>query len=278
VTVREMSSKSGDLLIIDNIVAQNIHLLSRMKVLLNAIRYGGVNRIRKLEEGDEIDINSAIRAQIDIRLGVQPDPRIMVRTVRRTRDISVLLLLDLSKSTNEKVQGQKHTVLELTRQVCVLFADAIETVGDPFAIHGFCSETRHNVEYYRLKDFDQPYDDVPKARIAGMTGQRGTRMGAAIRHATYHLNMQKSRKKLLILITDGKPDDVDVRGEEYLLSDTKKSVEGASRCGINTYCISLDHSADRYVSRIFGARNYMVVDHVRSLPEKMLLLYAALTR
>jgi nitric oxide reductase NorD protein len=278
VTLREMNAARGDLQIVDNIIEQNNHLLSRMKVLLNAIRYGGVHRVRKLEEGDEIDINAAIRSQIDIRLGVQPDPRIMMRTVRKTRDISVLLLLDLSQSTNEKVQGQEHTVLELTQQVCVLFSDAIETVGDPLAIHGFCSESRHNVEYYRLKDFDQPYDDVPKAKIAGMTGQRATRMGAAIRHATYHLNKQHSRKKLLILITDGAPDDIDVRGEEYLRWDTKKAVEGAGRSGINTFCISLDPRADRYVSRIFGARNYMVVDHVSCLPEKMLMLYAGLTR
>lgn len=278
VTVREKHIDSGDLQIIDSIIEQHYHLLARMKALLNAIRYGGMHRIRKLEEGDEIDINAAIRAQVDLRQGVQPDPRIMMRSLRKTRDISVLLLLDLSDSTNEKVQGQEHTVLQLTQQVCALFADAIETVGDPFAIHGFCSESRHNVEYYRLKDFDQPYDDVPKARIAGMTGQRATRMGAAIRHATYHLSRQHSRKKLLILITDGAPDDVDVRGEEYLLSDTKKAVEGASRSGIKTFCISLDHSADRYVSRIFGARNYMVVDHVRHLPEKMLMLYAGLTR
>ncbi|WP_223293797.1 nitric oxide reductase activation protein NorD [Sideroxydans lithotrophicus] len=278
VTVREMKPQTGDLQVVDHIIEQNNDLLSRMKTLLNAIRYGGVHRIRKLEEGDDIDINAAIRAQIDIRSGLQPDARIMMRSMRKTRDISVLLLLDLSKSTNEKVQGQEHTVLELTRQVCVLFADAIKTVGDPFAIHGFCSESRHNVEYYRLKDFDQPYDDLPKARLAGMTGQRATRMGAAIRHATHHLNRQQSRKKLLILITDGAPDDIDVRGTEYLLSDTKKAVEGAGRNGINTFCMSLDPRADEYVSRIFGARNYMVVDHVRSLPEKMLLLYAALTR
>lgn len=278
VTVRERATKSGSLNIVDDIIERNRHLITRMKNLLNAIRFGGMHRIRKLEEGDEIDINAAIRSRIDMRLGVQPDPRIMMRSVRKTRDISVLLLLDLSKSTNEKVHGQEHTVLQLTQQVCVLFADAIKTVGDPFAIHGFCSQSRHNVEYFRLKDFDQPYDDVPKARIAGMTGQRATRMGAAIRHATYHLNKQQSRKKLLLLITDGAPDDVDVRGEEYLLFDTKKAVEGAGRSGINTFCISLDPRADRYVSRIFGGRNYMVVDHIRRLPEKMLMLYAALTR
>lgn len=278
VTLREMNSESGDLKIIDDITAQNIHLITRMKALLQAIRYGGVQRVRKLEEGDEIDVNAAIRAQIEIKMGSQPDPRIMMRSIRKNRDISVLLLLDLSDSTNEIVKGQELSVLQLTRQVSVLFADALKTLGDPFAIHGFCSEGRHNVEYFRLKDFDQPYDDVPKAKIAGMTGQRATRMGAAIRHATYHLGRQSSGKKLLMLVTDGAPSDIDVRGQDYLMYDTKKAVEAAARNGINTYCFTLDPGADKYVSRIFGVRNYMVVDHLRRLPEKMLLLYTALTR
>lgn len=277
VTLREKTPKSGDLQLVDQIIAQNNHLLSRMKNFLHAIRYEGVHRIRKLEEGDEIDINAAIRAQIDINLGVPPDSRIMMRSVRKNHDISVLVLLDLSRSTMKKVQGQEHTVLELTQQVCVLFADAISSVGDPFAIHGFCSETRHRVEYYRFKDFDQPYDDIPKGKIAGMTGQRNTRMGAAIRHAAHYLNAQKSSKKLLMLITDGEPSDDDVHDRKYLRVDTTKAVSEARRSGINTYCISLDPGADQYVSRIFGARNYMVVDHIKSLPEKILMLYASLT-
>jgi nitric oxide reductase NorD protein len=277
VTLREMDPKPGELKLIDDIIVENHHLISRMKNLLLAIRYGDVRRIRKLDEGDEVDINAVISAQIDIRLGVQPDSRIMMRSVRKTRDISVLALVDLSKSTTKKIQGQEHTVLQLTQQVCVLFANAIETVGDPFAIHGFCSETRHHVEYYRFKDFDQPYDDIPKVKIAGMTGQRNTRMGAAIRHATYYLNQQKSSKKLLMIITDGEPSDVDQHERKYLHLDTKKAVDAARHSGISTYCISLDPAADQYVTRIFGARNYMVVDHVKSLPEKILLLYATLT-
>jgi nitric oxide reductase NorD protein len=277
VTLREKTPKSGDLQLVEKIIAQNNHLLSRMKNLLQAIRYEGVRRIRKLEEGDEIDINAAIRAQIDINLGVPPDSRIMMRSVRKNHDISVLVLLDLSRSTMKKVQGQEYTVLQLSQEVCVLFADAIASVGDPFAIHGFCSETRHRVEYYRFKDFDQPYDDIPKMKIAGMTGQRNTRMGAAIRHATYYLNAQKSSKKLLMLITDGEPSDDDVNERKYLRVDTSKAVKDARRSGINTYCISLDPGADQYVSKIFGARNYLVVDHVKSLPEKILLLYASLT-
>lgn len=278
VTLRETSSASGDLNIVLSIIAENHQLLARMKTLLHAIRDGAVHRARKLEEGDEIDINAAIRAQINIRLGMPPDTRVMMRLVRKTRDISVLMLLDLSNSMNNKVQGRGHTALQLTQQVSVLFADAIEAVGDAFAIHGFCSENRHNVEYYRIKDFEQPYDDVPKARIAGMTGQLCTRMGAAIRHATYYLNKQKSSKKLLILMSDGEPYDIDIPNRKYLRDDAKKSVEEAKRSGIHTYCISLDPGADKYVSRIFGAKNYIVVDHVKCLPEKILLIYAALTR
>jgi nitric oxide reductase NorD protein len=174
--------------------------------------------------------------------------------------------------------GQEHTVLELTRQACVLLADAVHKVGDPFAVHGFCSDGRHDVSYWRFKDFDQAYDDVAKARLAAMSGQLSTRMGAAIRHATVALRQQRSSKKLLLVITDGEPADVDVRDPQYLRHDTKKAVEEAGRSGVMTYCMSLDPRADQYVSRIFGARNFMVVDKVERLPEKLPMLYAGLTR
>ncbi|MDA8256973.1 MAG: VWA domain-containing protein [Betaproteobacteria bacterium] len=277
-TVLEKRAKAGDLAIIEGIAAQYKREIHRMKFLLDAMQPQGVQRIRRLEDGDEIDINAAIASLTDICLGNQPDPRIMMRSVRKTRDFSILVLLDLSESTNEKVQDQEYSVRELTQQACVLLADAINKVGDPFAIHGFCSDGRHDVEYYRFKDFDQYWDEVPKAKLAGMSGQLSTRMGAAIRHAGHHLNLQRSAKKLLIVITDGEPADVDVRDPQYLRSDTKKAVEEAAKSGIVTYCMSLDPRADQYVSRIFGQKNYMVVDHVERLPEKLPLLYAGLTR
>jgi nitric oxide reductase activation protein len=277
-TVLEKRAKSGDLAVIDAITAQYKREIHRMKFLLDAMQPQGVQRIRKLEDGDEIDINAAIQSFTDIRLGNQPDPRIMMRSVRKTRDFSILVLLDLSESTNEKVQDQEYSVRELTQQACVLLADAINKVGDPFAIHGFCSDGRHDVEYTRFKDFDQHWDETPKAKLAGMTGQLSTRMGAAIRHAGHHLKLQRSAKKLLIVITDGEPADVDVRDPQYLRMDTKKAVEEVARDGVITYCMSLDPRADNYVSRIFGQNNYMVVDHVQRLPEKLPLLYAGLTR
>jgi len=190
----------------------------------------------------------------------------------------VMALLDLSQSTNNLVAGHGHTVLDLTRQATVLLAEAIQRVGDPFAIHGFCSNGRHDVAYYRFKDFGQAYDESAKARLAGMGGQLSTRMGTAIRHATRHLKHQQPIKKLLLVITDGEPADIDVYDPKYLRFDTKKAVEDARSSGIIPYCISLDPCADAYVSRIFGLRNYMVVDHVERMPERLPLLYAAITR
>ncbi len=277
-TVQERRPKAGDPTLIDGILSEHRRLIGRMKFILDAMQPQGVQRIRKLEDGDEIDLNAALASVIEMRMGRQPDPRIMMRSVRKTRDISVLVLLDLSHSTNDKVAGQEHTVLDLTRSACALLADAIQKVGDPFAIHGFCSDGRHDVNYWRFKDFDQPYDELAKARLAGMQGQLSTRMGAAIRHATAALKAQRSSKKLLLVITDGEPADVDVRDPQYLRHDTKKAVEAAARHGVTTYCMSLDPRADQYVSRIFGERHYLVVDKVERLPEKLPVLYAGLTR
>ena len=277
-TVQERRPKAGDPTLIDGILSEHRRLIGRMKFILDAMQPQGVQRIRKLEDGDEIDLNAALASVIEMRMGSQPDPRIMMRSVRKTRDISVLVLLDLSHSTNDKVAGQEHTVLDLTRSACALLADAIQKVGDPFAIHGFCSDGRHDVNYWRFKDFDQPYDELAKARLAGMQGQLSTRMGAAIRHATAALKAQRSSKKLLLVITDGEPADVDVRDPQYLRHDTKKAVEAAARNGVTTYCMSLDPRADQYVSRIFGERHYLVVDKVERLPEKLPVLYAGLTR
>jgi len=133
------------------------------------------------------------------------------------------------------------------------------------------------VGYFRFKDFDRPYGELSKARLAGMTGQLSTRMGTALRHAGTFLQDRRAHKKLILLVTDGEPSDIDVHDPQYLMFDAKKAVEENNRHGIFTYCMSLDPKADRYVSRIFGQRNYMVVDHIRRLPEKLPMLYMRVT-
>lgn len=278
VTLQELRAEPDDAARIDGILDRHRPLVARMRRLLDALRPHGVQRLRKLEDGDEIDLDAALSSLVDLRRGRQPDPRVAMRRVRQVRDISVLVLLDLSASTNDRVPGQDRTVLDLTREACALLADAIHKVGDPFAIHGFCSDGRHDVRYWRFKDFDQPWSEPAKARLAGMAGQLSTRMGAAIRHAGALLGRQRTARRLLLVITDGEPADVDERDPQHLRHDAKKAVEEAARQGVLAYCLSLDPRADAYVSRIFGARRHQVLDRVERLPEKLPLLYAGLTR
>lgn len=276
-TVFERRQSKGDPQLIDKTLIEYRPIASRLKLIIDALQPRGIVRQRYQEDGDEIDINAAIRAMIDIRMGQMPDPRINIRYKHQTRDLAVLVLLDLSESTNETLNGSDRSVLQLSREATAILAWAIDGIGDPFAIHGFASDGRHDVQYYRFKDFDQAYDDQAKARLAGMKGGLSTRMGAAIRHAGEFLLRQSQQKKLILLVTDGEPADIDIRDPQYLRYDTKKAVEEMSTRGVTTYCLTLDPEADDYVSRIFGANRYAVVDHVQRLPEKLPTLFMSLT-
>ncbi len=277
-TVLERHPKLGELELIEQIVAAHKPVISRLKFLIESMIPQGMQRLRRLEDGDELDINAAVRAMLDIRMGQQPDPRIMMRNKRNQRDLAVMVLLDMSESANDKVRGQDYSVMDLTRAATVLLSSALDRIGDPFALHGFCSDGRHDVHYYRFKDFDQPYNDHVKARLAAMQGSYSTRMGAALRHAGSLLKQQPKSKKILFIITDGEPADNDVRDPQYLRHDTKRAVEELARDGVTTYALSLDPHADQYVSRIFGIKNFTVLDQVERLPEKLPMLYMGLTR
>ncbi len=277
-TVLERRPPLGELELIEKIIEDNKPVISRLKFLIESMIPQGMQRIRRVEDGDELDINAVIRAMIDIRMGQQPDTRIMMRHKRSLRDLAVMVLLDMSESSNDKVRGQEYSVMDLTRAATVLLSDALDRIGDPFALHGFCSNGRHDVHYYRFKDFDKPYDDLVKARLAGLKGSYSTRMGAALRHAGAQLKLQPKNKKILFIITDGEPADNDVRDPQYLRFDTKRAVEELARDGITVYALSLDPHADQYVARIFGAKNFTVLDHVERLPEKLPMLYMGLTR
>jgi nitric oxide reductase activation protein len=277
-TVLEKRQKQGDPAEIDRILVENRPVASRLRHIIDAMQPEGVQRFRRQEDGEEIDLNAAIRAMIDIRMGEMPDQRINIRIERKVRDLALVVLLDLSESTNEKLGDSEKPVIQLAREATSLLSWAIDRVGDPFAIHGFASDGRHDVEYYRFKDFEQDYNDEVKAKLAGMQGGLSTRMGAALRHAASFLFRQREQKKLILLVTDGEPADIDVRDPQYLRHDTKKAVEELATRGVRTFCLTLDPKADDYVSRIFGPKGFMVVDRVDRLPERLPMLYAGLTR
>ncbi len=276
-TVYERRLPKGDPQDINDILTEYKPIAHRIRQIIDLLTPAGVQRQRGMEDGDEIDINAAVDAMIALRMGEQPNPRITMRNILQTRDLSVVVLMDLSESTNEAIGDSDKTVLQLTREAATLVATAIEGIGDPFALHGFASDGRHDVQYYRFKDFNQHYDDEAKARLAGMKGGLSTRMGAALRHAGHHLLKQQERRKLILLVTDGEPADIDEQDPQHLRHDTKKAVEELYSNGVLTYCLTLDPHADNYVKRIFGENNYTVIEHVDRLPEQLPLLFASLT-
>ncbi|MFN3312544.1 MAG: nitric oxide reductase activation protein NorD [Hyphomonas sp.] len=277
VTVLEQRASLGDPDLAEAILAEHREIMDRLRHRLEAMRPQGMQRIRKLEDGDELDLGAAVDAMIDTRLRRQPDLRIMMRRVLHVRDTAVLVLLDLSESTNDPT-ASGQTVLDITRAASLLLSEAVNRVGDRFAVHGFCSDGRAQVFYHRFKDFDQRWDTMAKARIMGAEGRLSTRMGAAIRHATHHLGQIRAARRLLIVITDGAPADIDVRDPLYLRADARRAVEDAVQDGIFPFCLTLDPGADSYAQRIFGSRNVQILDRVERLPERLPALYAALTR
>jgi len=178
---------------------------------------------------------------------------------------------------NEKAGGSDQTILELSQEAVSLLAWSIEKLGDPFAIAGFHSNTRHDVRYLHIKGYGEHFNDDVKARLAAMEAGYSTRMGAAMRHAAHYLGARPADKKLMLILTDGRPSDVDTHDERLLVEDARQAVKELDQQGIFTYCISLDPKADEYVGDIFG-RQFTVIDHIERLPEKLPALFMALTK
>jgi len=276
VSLYEGLHPTGDYFYIDQLLDKHDALLKRLKRLLDALKPQNKARIRYQEEGDELDLDIALRSLIELKSGNQPDPRINMSHQTSGRNISVLLLLDLSESLNEKISPSNQTVLELSQEAVSLLASSIDVLGDPFAIAGFNSNTRHDVNYLHLKGFSEDWNADVKGRLAGMKAQYSTRMGAAMRHAAHYLSKQKTDKKLMLILTDGQPSDIDVTDDKLLVSDAREALIDLDQQGIFTYCISLDKNADKYVGDIFG-KQFSVIDRIEKLPEQLTKLFMTLT-
>ena len=277
VSLYERLHPSGNPADIDQLLAKHSALAKRLKGLLDLLKPQDKVRVRYQEDGSELDLDVAIRSLIDFKSGVTPDPRINMSHRTNGRNIAVMLLLDLSESLNGKAAGSGQTILALSQEAVSLLAWSIEQLGDPFAIAGFHSNTRHDVRYLHIKGYGEHWNDEVKGRLAAMQAGYSTRMGAAMRHAAHYLDAQTADKKLMLILTDGQPSDVDAPDERLLIEDARQSVRELDQQGIFTYCINLDPKADAYVSDIF-ARQYTVIDHIERLPEQLAHLFMALTR
>lgn len=276
-SVYEGLHPNGDAADIDRLLARHAALARQLKRLLDILKPQDKLRLRYQEEGSELDLDVALRSLIDFKSGVTPDSRINMSHTTAGRNIAVTVLLDLSESLNQEIAGTGKTVLQLSQEAVSLLAWAIDRLGDPCAIAGFHSNTRHEVRFQHIKGFGERWDEVVKARVAAMAARYSTRMGAALRHAGHYLAARKADKRILLLLTDGEPADIDVDDAAYLRADAKRAVDELAAKGLSTFCLSLDPRADAYVSEIFGQR-WRVLDRIERLPEQLPMLYLSLTR
>jgi nitric oxide reductase NorD protein len=237
--------------------------------LARARRVNRARRLRRQWEGDDIDLNAAIEVLIDRRLRLQPEPRMFMRTGTDLGVSSILVLLDLSESANDRAAAGTMSLLDIEKQAALLLAGAATRDGDRFAVHGFSSNTRAEVYYTRLIEFGATPTPASRAQVAAVQARYSTRIGAAIRHATAQLQHEPVAQRAILLVTDGTPTDIDVHDPRYLIEDARAAVLEARQAGVRSYCVAVDAGADAYARRIFGSRNYCIATDPRGLPAQL---------
>lgn len=235
-------------------------------------------RLKAQADGSDIDIDAYLRHVAQhAGTGGGAEARFYLDQRKRERDLACLLLADLSLSTEAWV-GEERRVIDVIRDSMFLFAEALSVTRDRFALYGFSSKQRTDVRFHTLKEFDEPYSDIVRGRIDSIGPAYYTRMGAAVRHATDILVRQKARERLLLLVTDGKPNDSDQYEGRYGIEDTRKALIAARQQGLRPFCVTVDQEAHEYLPHIFGKDNFIIIRKPSELPARLPLLYAQLTR
>lgn len=274
--VYEALAPTGSAQSIELMLNRNQALIKQIRQLAERLKPQNPQRLRYQEKGNELDSDELIRAWLDMKTANTPTDKIYFRHFHQGRSIALLLLLDLSHSLNDPLIDGSSSLLELSQEAVAVLATAVDTLGDDMAVAGLNSNTREAVHYQHIKGFSEPWDDTVKGRLAAVEARYSTRMGAALRHAGQYLTKQKADKKLLWVLSDGEPSDIDVKDKAYLIQDAAKAVQELQADGIHSYCINLDPRADEYVATIFGQR-YCVIDKVKRLPQTLPTLFLSLT-
>jgi len=264
---------------------KNIHPGHEPFVELTQERYSGYIRVlrkkfellrreprilRRQKDGDDIDLDAVIDAFSDSHAGLPPGENLFTKYDRQERNLAVLFLLDMSGST-------KGWINQAEKEALVLLTEALETLGDRYAVYGFSGMRRTMCDFYRIKGFEEPYGEAVKKRISGITPKDYTRMGPPIRHSTKLLRSVDARTKLFITLSDGRPEDYDAYKGDYAIEDTRKALIEAREQGIHPFCITIDREAGPYLRHMYGEVNYIVLDDVRKLPDRITEIYRRLT-
>ena len=240
----------------------------------------------KEEDGDEIDLDAWLRFAADKKSGTHIEtPRIFVNKIKAERSFSSLLLADLSLSTDAYVYCKRsdgatysRKIIDIIREALCIFGQALSSARDPFAILGFSSVKREHIRIHPLKKFEDAWGAPIFKRLAGIKPGYYTRMGAAIRYATTLLKLRPEKQRLFLILTDGKPNDLDVYEGRYGLEDTKMAIIEARRTGIIPFCVTIDEAAHDYLPMLFGENRYILVHQAEDLVHKLAQIYAHFAR
>ena len=228
-------------------------------------------------EGSELDVSAYITHVTDRINGHDSPETGLYRNCRNVnRDMACLLLADLSLSTDSWINNDSR-VIDVIRDSMFLFSEALSAIGDRFSIYGFSSRRRNHVRFNTIKTFKEKYNDRVRGRISALEPGYYTRMGAAIRYSTQKLENVTAAQKVLLLLTDGKPNDLDKYEGRYGIEDTRMAIREAEHAGVHPFCVTIDDEAPEYLPYIFGSSSYVLIRKAVELPKKLPMLYAKLT-
>ncbi len=276
--LRELPLSGDDGAFFSHTLASYTHLTPGIKREFQRLRPRMYRQVKGLEDGDEIDLEAAVGARVDLRTGTAPSTKLYAARQPLARDVAALFLLDMSASTDMRLaEREDMRVIDVMKEAVVLLSAALEGIGDVYAIYGFSSGGRRNVEVYPVKTFAEPLSPEVKSRIGGIAPKRSTRMGAAVRHATRKLKDLSCRAKLLVLLSDGYPEDSDYGRDHHVptygLRDTMMAFREAEKNNILSFCLTVDKGGHDYLREMCSPSRYMVIEDVLALPVELPKIY-----
>ncbi|MBI2962398.1 MAG: hypothetical protein HYY35_01470 [Deltaproteobacteria bacterium] len=263
-------------------LARYAELLPEVRRQFQRLRPERYLKVRGLEDGEDFDLNAAIEARVELRARRSPSARVYVARRAEERDVATLFLLDMSASTDEPLQpkgpaGRARRIIDVTKEALVIMAEALEELGDRYAIYGFSGQGRENVEFYVVKQFQEGLNARVRGRIGGIEPRRSTRMGTALRHARAKMANLAARSKHVFLLSDGFPQDFDYgtdrRSNTYGIQDTMMALQECQAAGITPFCITVDKTGHDYLRQMCETSRYLVIEDVSSLPMELPKIY-----
>ena len=273
----EQEITPGDPSLYDRIYTRYSDLISSVRRQFQQIRPALLETVRGVEQGDELYMPAVIQGVVDRKAGNTPSDRIFIRKEKKVRRIATLLLIDMSASTGETVpvppeNGEpEKRIIDIEIESLVVLVEALNALDDAYAVYGFSGQGKEKVDFFRIKDFKEPASETIKKRISGVEPRQSTRMGTAIRHAAGKLRAVEADHKILILLSDGFPQDLDYgenrKSKEYALNDTMMAFIEAGKEGAKTFCITVDQAGNDYLRKMCNPGSYLVIQDIHTLPE-----------